>query len=104
VATREQCAKLLDGLEKRLRDDPIGHEILQATVEGYDTAADQAEYLGRDIKEIRNARKRVSRAAEAIAGPDGAGVALGWEDAGGGGASRGDGEREDGEMDDGAEE
>jgi DNA-directed RNA polymerase specialized sigma24 family protein len=80
AAAREQLARVLEGLQKDLKDDPLGGLVVEATLDGYDTAADQAEHLGKDIKEIRKARKRVSRAVKAIeAAEGGAQIGLDWE-------------------------
>jgi hypothetical protein len=61
---KERC---LERLKRDLKDDALGLAIVQATLEGHETAAEQVEALGKDVREIRNARKRVFRAADAIA-------------------------------------
>ncbi len=67
AATRQDATRMLGALQADLADDPTALEIVEATLDGYDTAADQAEHLNRDIADIRNARKRVHRARDAIA-------------------------------------
>jgi DNA-directed RNA polymerase specialized sigma24 family protein len=79
VSTEERKAILLGRLHDDLKDDLLGTRIVEATLAGYDTPADQAEYLGEDIKDIRNARKRVARAVDTIGAAEGAvSAAPGW--------------------------
>jgi hypothetical protein len=61
----KEAAPIMKGLY--LNQDPLGLVIVQATLDGNETAAEQVEALGEDVRTIRNARKRVFRAADAIA-------------------------------------
>jgi hypothetical protein len=80
VAARERKARLLEQLLEQLKDDPVAREIVEQVLVGRDTPADQAEALGREIHEIRNAHKRLVRAVRAVAAAEGGvDVALGWD-------------------------
>jgi hypothetical protein len=67
AAEKDYKERCLARLKRDLRDDPLGLAIVQATLDGNETAAEQVEALGKDLRTIRNARKRVFRAADAIA-------------------------------------
>jgi DNA-directed RNA polymerase specialized sigma24 family protein len=80
VAARERKTRLLELLLRQFKDDPLVCDLVEATFNGFDTPADQAEALGKDIKEIRKARKRLARAIDAIrADQGGAELARDWE-------------------------
>jgi DNA-directed RNA polymerase specialized sigma24 family protein len=87
VGARLRKARVLRQLMEKLKDDGLACRIVEATYDGYDTPADQAEILGEDIIAVRSARKRVARAVDKIeAAEGGAESGLDWE--GDEGASR----------------
>jgi DNA-directed RNA polymerase specialized sigma24 family protein len=80
ASVRERKARLLAQLFEQLKDDTVARAILEQTLLGHDTPAEQAVALGRDIREIRSAQRRLARAARATRDGEGhAGVEPGWE-------------------------
>jgi hypothetical protein len=71
AASRQHKTRLLARLEQDLKSDPLALRVVQATANDCTTPADQAEALGKDIEEIRKARRRVARAVNAIAATEG---------------------------------
>jgi DNA-directed RNA polymerase specialized sigma24 family protein len=103
AAAREDKARLLGALLEELAGDAPARDVVLATLEGFDRAADQAAHLKRDIDDIRNIRKRVTRAVAAIQAHERDSlVARDWEADEGGRAALD--QREDGEEGEPAEE
>jgi hypothetical protein len=98
VAARERKTRVLQQLREKLKDDGLAYRIVEATCNGYDTPADQAEILGEDITAIRKARKRLARAVDVITVAEGeAATGLDWEADEGASLAADDGEAEAGE-------
>jgi hypothetical protein len=72
AATQEHKAQLFAHLRERLAGDPDATALLDETLEDHTTAAEQAEALGWPIERVRNARKRLHRAIEALDAEDAA--------------------------------
>jgi DNA-directed RNA polymerase specialized sigma24 family protein len=58
--------KTLEAVRADLRDDPLALRVVELSENGVDRPAEQAAATGARIEEIRNARKRVQRAIEAV--------------------------------------
>ena len=103
AAAREDKARLLGWLLEELAGDAPARDLVLATLDGFDRPADQAAHLKRGIDDIRNIRKRVARAVDAVRARDRESlVARDWEAEEG--ASKTLGEREDGDEGEPAEE
>jgi hypothetical protein len=72
AATREHKAQLFAHLQEALAGDPDATALLDETLQDHTTAAEQAEALGWPIERVRNARKRLNRAIEALEAEDAA--------------------------------
>ena len=80
AATREHKEQLLAHLRQALADDPDATALLDETLQDHTTAAEQAEALGWEIGRVRNARKRLDRAVNAVEAEDAAPEsARGWD-------------------------
>jgi len=78
VAEKEEKERCLERLKTLLKGDRLALAIVQATLDGHETAADKMKVLGEDERAIRNARKRVDRAVRAIADAKDEGTAPEW--------------------------
>jgi hypothetical protein len=72
AATREHKAQLLAHLREALAGDPDAIALIDETLQDHTTAAEQAEALGWEIGRVRNARKRLDRAVQALEAEDAA--------------------------------
>jgi DNA-directed RNA polymerase specialized sigma24 family protein len=81
AATRQNKEHLLGRLREHLADDPDATALLDATLQDHTTAAEQADALGWDIGRVRNARKRLDRAVQAVEDEVAPESGRGWEDA-----------------------
>jgi hypothetical protein len=80
AVARMDLERCMDRLVVLLDGDEPALDVVRAIAEGYETPREQAEYLKRDIDEIRNARKRVARAVDAVNAAEGdAEHARDWE-------------------------
>jgi DNA-directed RNA polymerase specialized sigma24 family protein len=67
---KQKKARLFEGLIAELADDPDARRIALLEQEGVHEAQDQVDASGMSIENVRNARKRVSRRAAALAARD----------------------------------
>jgi hypothetical protein len=98
VATRQAKERLFQRLLDELKDDPLAGAIVAEMLKGNDTPAEQAKALAEPIDAIRNARKRVARAVDALRAAEGADDRVtGW------GALEGASQAEDQRVESGSE-
>lgn len=58
--------KAISALLERLGDDALATAVVMQTADGVEDPADQAKALGRDVREVYNARRRIKVQTDAV--------------------------------------
>lgn len=66
IADDQLARKVISTLLERIGDDELATAVVMQMIDGVDNPADQARALGRDVREVYNARRRLKAHVEAI--------------------------------------